>query len=437
MKLIFPLARTPRSARRHLSLIAWIACAHIIGLYPGVAAAVDAGLAVWPATANLPANLGGTIDGKYTDRNGKVFDGTGYTVVDIDGAFRPDNPSFTTAAGRNKIIAEACFGQPAGSVAWPSLCKHQTFVSRPLAGNPSAGYYFSSLPGDSMPSDSPDNTCRQTDSSGQPGFCHYYHGTVTSGVMVGQPRTRTEVDATFTYTGVAPGANVIALKIGGGTGTDGAIGWPINSVVDALNYVHNGLLARTDIGPSIVAVNISSNGSSAAGDLPCGANSEGARIDEIAGKLRAKGVAVLMSAGNDAVNGTGSWTCGSNVIPVGASDILAPTEPTTYSNVSQRVSLFAPVGIGDRASRNFVLVPWSGNGALHGSFYPWGTSFAAPQVAGAFAVLRQKFGKTPSVDSLVALMQATGKPLTGSRAGLANSRAAVLNIGAALDGAPN
>jgi hypothetical protein len=397
-----------------------------------LALAVDARLAVWPNTANIPANLGGTTTGKYTDRNGKTFDGSGYTIVDIDGAFRPDNPAFTGPAGRNKIVLEACVGQPVGTVSWPTLCKRQTFVSRPLPGNPSAGYFLSTLPGDSMPSDSPDNACRQSDSNGQLGFCHYYHGAATSGVMVGQPSTRKESDATFTYTGAAPGANVIAIKIGGGTGTDGPMGWPINSVVDALNYVYSGLLTRSDVGPSIVAVNISASGTPIAGELPCGANSDGARIDEIAGKLRDKGVAVVMSAGNEAANGTGEWTCGSNVIPVGASSILAPSEPESYSNISQKVGIFAPVGSADRDSRNFVIIPW----ADVGSFYPWGTSFSSPQVAAAFAVLRQKFGSTPSVASLLALMQTTGKPLTGSRAGLANPRAAVLNIGAALDGVP-
>lgn len=386
----------------------------------------------WPSTATIPYNLGGSINGTYIDRNGKSFDGTGYIVVDIDGAFRPDNPVFKDSAGKTKVSAEVCIGQKTGTD-WPSLCTLQNWTTRPLPGDPSAGYYSMSQSGISLPSDSPDNTCRDTSNSDSPQYCHYYHGTATSGIMVGQPAVRWEdANTKLTYTGVAPGASVITIKIGGGTSTNGPQGWPINSVVDALNYVNSTLLTRSDVGPKIVAVNISAAGNSIAGNLPCSTGGDGARIDAVAGVLRAKGVAVVMSAGNDGMNGTGAWTCGNNIIPVGATGILSVTTPTSYTNISQKVSLFAPVGIGDRPSGDFVLAPWAGAG----SFYIWGTSFSSPQVAAAFAVLRQKFGSGPSVDSLVRLMQTTGKPVTGQQAGLAAQGAAVLDIKAALDGNP-
>ncbi|WP_322094805.1 S8 family serine peptidase [Paraburkholderia bannensis] len=386
----------------------------------------------WPSTATIPYNLGGSINGTYTDRNGKTWDGTGYVVVDIDGAFRPDNPVFTNAAGKSKVPVEACIGQKTGT-AWTSLCNIQSWVSRPLQGDPSAGYWFSSMAGRSAPSDSPDATCRETANPDNPQYCHYYHGTATAGIMVGEPTARWEGSTKFTYAGVAPGAQVIMIKIGGGSGTDGPRGWPINSVVDALNFVNSTLLSRTDIGSKIVAVNISANGTSVAGDLPCATDSDGARIDQVAGLLRAKGVAVVMAAGNDAVNGTGTWTCGNNVIPVGATSILSRTTPASYTNISQRINLFAPVGTADRTDGDFVLAPWAGAG----SFYIWGTSFSSPQVAAAFAVLRQKFGSAPSVASLVKLLQTSGTRLTGSRAGLAGLDASVIDIKAALDGTPN
>jgi serine protease len=236
----------------------------------------------------------------------------------------------------------------------------------------------------------------------------------------------------MTYAGVAPGAQVITIKTGGGTGTDGPKGWPINSVVDALNYVYNGLLPRGDVGPKIVAVNISANGNSIAGTSPCATGGDGDRIDTVAARLKAKGIAVVMAAGDDAVNGTGTWNCGKNVIPVGATGVVSPTTPTTYTNISQQVGLFAPVGTADRPSGDLILAPWAGAG----SFYVWGTSFASPQVAAASAVLRQKFGTNPSVDALADLMKRKGNPLTGSRAGLAAQGASVLNIGAALNSAP-
>lgn len=388
----------------------------------------------WPSTATIPYNLGGTINGTYTDNSANTYDGAGYIVIDIDGAFRTDNPVFMSATGSSKIVIEACIGQATGTL-WPGLCQYEdpsTWVSRPLPGEPSAGYYLTTLSNTSRPSDAPANLCRDSSNPDTPKYCHHFHGTATAGIMVGTPTARWEGTTKFTYSGVAPGAQIIPIKIGGGTGTDGPRGWPINSIVDALNYVNNGLMTRTDVKNKIVAVNISANGDSVIGTSPCAPGGDGARIDAIAAALRSKGVAVVMTAGNDAMNGTGNWTCGSNVIPVGSAGIINPTVPTSYTNISQQVSLFAPVGTGDRPSGDFVLAPWAGSG----SFYVRGTSFASPQVAGAFAVLRQKFGSKPSVAALVQLMKETGKPLTGPRASLAAPGATVINIKAALNGTP-
>ncbi|MBB5446634.1 MULTISPECIES: S8 family serine peptidase [unclassified Paraburkholderia] len=387
----------------------------------------------WPASATIPVNLGGNVAGQYTDAAGNVFDGTGYTVVDIDGAFRPDNPAFQSSAGKAKIISEACFGATAGAI-FPDLCDLPTStVSSSLSGSP-VSYYFSSLQKSSYPSDSPFSSCRQTDmATNQLALCHYFHGTATAGVIVGQQTSRWEGSTQFFYTGAAPGANVIAIKVGGGAGIDASntTGWPIDSIVNALWYVNGALLPRPDLG-RIVAVNISANGMSAAGDFPCDANSDGARIDAVAAVLRSKGVAVVMAAGNDAVNGTGTWTCGNNVIAVGATGIVNPATPTTDTNISPRVALFAPVGSANRNTYDYVLAPWQGLG----SFYVEGTSFAAPQVAAAFAVLHQKFGPNVSVTSLLDLLQRTGTKLTGTRSGQASPNASVLNIRAALNGTP-
>ncbi|WP_147400373.1 S8 family serine peptidase [Acidovorax cavernicola] len=385
----------------------------------------------WPASATIPVNLGGSLAGKYTDAAGKVFDGTGQTVVVIDGAFRPDHPAFMTAAGQSKILEEACFGAKPGAL-WPTLCDRTSAPISSMLSGVRTEYYFLSLPKSSYPSDSPVNACRATNSgTGQLGYCHHYHGTATAGIIAGQQTPRWESNVQTFYTGAAPGANVIVIKVGGGTGVDAPTqGWPIDSVVNALWYVNGVLAPRYKSRQPIAAVSISASGSSIAGDPPCGnAASDGARINAVAGELRAKGVAVVMAAGNSAVNGTGSWTCGNHVIPVGASGVLAASTPTDYTNISPRVALFAPVGHGNRSNLDYVLAPWDG----FGSFYVWGTSFATPQVAAAFAVLRQKFGPTPSVDSLLSRMQSTGTKLTGPRAALAGPTSSVLNIRAALN----
>lgn len=76
-----------------------------------------------------------------------------------------------------------------------------------------------------------------------------------------------------------------------------------------------------------------------------------------------------------------------------------------------------------------MLPPWKSAGA----FYAQGTSFAAPQVAAVFAVLREKFGSAPTVDQLVNLLANTGVRVTGPHSPAA---AREINIRAALDSAP-
>lgn len=384
----------------------------------------------WPSSATAPVNLGGTVDGIYTDAAGAKFDGAGYRVVVIDGAFDSRNSAFQAPNGKSKIPLEACFGQKTGT-SWLTLCDTTNFVNRPLFGDPSAGYYFSSLPGSAAPSNAPTNQCSDPATGG---FCHYFHGVATAGLVAGQPTIRNETGGQTKYSGVAPGASVIALKVGGGVGTQA--GWPINSVVDALNYVVKALVPSTELKqnaqPPIAAVSISANGAPTDGEQDCAADSDGARINEIAGVLKSKGIAVVMAAGNNGANSTDSWVCGSNVIVVGATGVLQPTVLTTYTNVSRKVNLFAPVGTGNFESKDYILAPW----AASGSFLVSGTSFAAPQVAGGFAVLRQKFGRAPSVDQLVSLMQKSGRKLSGLRSELASPNASVLNIKAALNTTP-
>ena len=153
-------------------------------------------------------------------------------------------------------------------------------------------------------------------------------------------------------------------------------------------------------------------------------------MDAIAAQLVSKNVAVIMSAGNDGDAGIGTWNCGPNVIRVGATDVNQPRVPADYSNVSERIPLYAPVGDGDCTDSNCLLAPY----ADYGSLYVAGTSFASPQVAGAFAVLREKWGPGPSVAALSSLLRNSGQPVVGAR--VQGAAGSVINIGAALSANP-
>ncbi|MFI2705820.1 S8 family serine peptidase [Cellulosimicrobium composti] len=370
-------------------------------------------------TSAASYNLGGGVVGEYADGSGRTYDDAGTIVVDVDGAFYPEHSAF---AGR--VAGETCFGQAASTTPFASLCAYETFVPRPTTSDPSGGYYFSTLPGVSEPSNAANgNSC--TDGSS---FCHETHGNATAGIIAGAPFSRWETPHLRAFSsGVAPGAKLYMAKIGGGTAT--TAGWPHASVVDALNWVERALVQNPYIGTKAAAVNLSVSGA----PLPEGQDcpSEGTRIDEAAGRLKELGVAVVMAAGNNSLNGLGTWNCGKNIIRVGATQITDPTEPTSYTNISASIPLFAPVGDGDFAHQNALLAPYKSAGP----YYVRGTSFAAPQVAGAFAVLLEKFGAGPTVDELTDLLVRTGQPLTGPRSDTALG-AVVTNLAAALHDTP-
>ncbi|AJT42489.1 hypothetical protein UM93_15105 [Psychromicrobium lacuslunae] len=389
------------------------------GISVGAVPAFGASSDPWLARTAVAFNLGGSVLGSYPDAAGASYDGSGTVVVDIDGAFHPENPYLN-------IIGEACFGQPVGTTPWPSLCNTNNFVRRPLAQNPYTGYYFSALAGSSKPSNSPVSSCIEPASQT---FCHNFHGTATAGTINGRQATRWESATELSYSvGAAKGASVFAIKVGGGTGS--STGWPIESVIDALNYVNNGLLTRQDIGSKIVAVNLSVAGTFRPSGSSCTADA--VRINAIAATLKAKGVAVIMAAGNDGGVGIGGWSCGSNIIRVGATGLATPTVLTSYSNVDWSIQLYAPVGEGNYLAHDTLLVPYQSSGLTPAA----GTSFASAEVAGVFAVLRQKFGKAPSVDSLLRLLQSSGRALTGADSNYASLSAKVVNLPAALNRTP-
>ncbi|MDF0604339.1 S8/S53 family peptidase [Neisseriaceae bacterium TC5R-5] len=382
---------------------------------------------------SAPANLGGTVSGTYTDSRGLVYDGSGYTVVVIDGAFLPRAPQLLQANGQSKVSAERCIGQETGTP-WTSLCldgqhsDHRLYLGE--SRNTPLYFYRSSSAGSSQPSNSALRVCRDTSSDAPDYFCHAFHGTATAALVAGTPALRNDpiMGGPIRYSGVAPGASLITIKVGGGVGDQA--GWPIASVLDALNEVE--LLAQQPRSQPIVAVNISASGNATASqpNPDCSATSEGGKIDAIAARLKKKGIAVVMASGNDGLTAASNWTCGSHIIAVGATEVKQPTQATFYSNLSARLALLAPVGSGDYPClyRNCLMTAWKDQG----SFVVWGTSFASPQVAGAFAVLRQKYGMSESVDQLLSRLQNTGLPLSGPRATEAGPQAKVLNIRAAL-----
>lgn len=196
-----------------------------------------------------------------------------------------------------------------------------------------------------------------------------------------------------TVSGVARNASVITVSVISGQDNGPGYEFFMWDFLASLNWV----LAQRQAGVNIASVNMSfawSGGHSWFCDDS--APSFKAAFDA----LLSVGVVPVVASGNDFYNGAVNFpACLSNVISVGASN-RADNTWDTYSNVASFMSMFASGSMRD--------VP-SSNGTFIGAENAWaaGTSFAAPQVAGAIAVLRSNHPQASLEQILYALRNGT------------------------------
>ncbi len=133
--------------------------------------------------------------------------------------------------------------------------------------------------------------------------------------------------------------------------------------------------------------------------------------------LRSVGIPSIIASGNDRYyTGINFPACISSAITVGSTDDTTDTV-SSFSNSSAHLTLLAPGSVINSS------VP--GGGFENKS----GTSMAAPHVAGAWAVLKQR---TPSasIDTILSKLNSTGVPITDPRNNITKRR---IDLGAATD----
>ncbi len=222
--------------------------------------------------------------------------------------------------------------------------------------------------------------------------------------------------------GVAPAASVVAVKVLGRNNEFRTI----SQIVSGLNWV---ALNR----PDVRVVNMSL-GTFALYQGTCdGADAGTLALASAVSALRARGVTLFASAGNEASpNALAAPACLSGVVAVGAvydgnvgpivvEDVCS--DPATsvdkiacFSNSGGALDLLAPG----------ALIVSAGRGGGTSTFA--GTSQASPHAAGAAALLLQQ---TPTLtpDAVESALESTGVPLTDARNGLTRPR---LDIAVAL-----
>lgn len=346
---------------------------------------------------------GGEFGTGFRDHDGTAYTGKGQIVVVIDGAFNPQHELI-----KDRVIEEACFG-PVNDGANPKLNLCSSSV-KPYPNAP--GVVYSS--GES--SSKFDVNCR--DSAGN--ICVFGHGVSTSSFAAGQSFDVEKGKGS----GIAVDAKLILIKVGVVDRESRNTYWSSAGVAAAVDYVTRTLASKYP--GQIAAISISDAGEKVADGDAC---TDTTGLNAAAGRAKSHGIPVVMASGNGDSNhigfgaATGSFSCGDNIVNSGATNVTDLNSLVGYSIASDRTDLLAPVGYNygddDSANRLYgarqILTPGDPQGYLNeGVGAVRGTSYAAPQVAGAYAVLRQKW-PTKSVDELTSLLQDSGVRVKDSR----------------------
>ncbi len=294
---------------------------------PGMAASLSVGTIDKAQSANALLSI------DVADAWAEGYEGAGYAVAVIDGGFNTSHPMFVS-----RTVGAACFSSDFDTTTINQCPSGQT----PQIGAGAA----SNCPVGSTRCD---------------------HGTHVASIAVGNDGVNF---------GVARAAKLVPIDVFSRV-TDPEVCSPdpapceltdSQAVLSALNYVNENATLL-----NIAAVNISVGGSNRDGF--CDDDPRKTVID----MLRQKGIAVVISAGNSGATGQISApACISSALAVGASN--DGTTVASFSNFATMLDFMAP-GISVRGASS------SGSGFGFRS----GTSMAAPQVAGAWTVLRSAF----------------------------------------------
>jgi uncharacterized protein (TIGR03437 family) len=294
------------------------------------------------------------------------FSGAGQHIAILDTGVDKNHPFLA-----GKVVSEACYSTNGNNVS--SLC--------------TGGVKESTAAGSGV-------NC-------PPGVDGCFHGTFVAGIAAGKGPN---------FSGVARDAKIIAIQVASQFNRQSDCGSAPSPCASAFNSdVIKGMERALALSNSfnIAAVNLSIGLGKATANCDAFFPAYKAAIDN----LRSRGIATVIASGNESyTDGLSAPACISTAISVGATgdgsvangvnaikDVVAP-----FSNGAPFLSLLAP-GM------------WINSSVPGGGFeVSFGTSFAAPHVAGAWAVLKQK-APDASVSRALSALATTGLPVTDTR----------------------
>ena len=309
------------------------------------------------------------------------FTGSGWAVAVLDSGVQK-NHSFLTG----KVISEACYSTT--STNSTSLCP---------------GGAASSIATDSgLNCDPAVNGCP--------------HGTHVSGIAAGKGSS---------FSGVAKDANIVAVEVFSRFDTEASCG--TGNAPCVLAYVSDQVRGLERVlalsgSMNIAAANMSLGGGQYTAYCDSTEASRKAAIDN----LRAVNVATVIAAGNSGyTNALGSPACISSAVSVGSTgdgSFGATLDAvSSFSNSATFLNLLAP---GQWINSSVAV---TGGGTTTFQNYS-GTSMAAPHVAGAWAILKQR-KPNATVRQVLNALASSGQSIRDTRNGISTPR---ININAAL-----
>lgn len=305
------------------------------------------------------------------------YEGDGEVIVVIDTGVDP--------AFGGTLVGGACFAATEVSFGtYEGHCGPQNDQLRAFDG-----YCFElglCRPGDPFDADAGRPCAVEPSSSGR----DCLHGTAVSAIAARHAPTP----------GVAPGAGVYGIRVFDPTGTSA----DLVDVYTALEHV----LALSRAGAPFSSINLSVATSalfSSACDESPALNGAIQAFRFIVGELAARRVPVVVASGNDGRPGQMAFpACLSSTVSVGATDFDDELAP--FSNAGPGLDLLAPGAEEANGTRIPLDVP-----SAPGTPRDWaGTSFAAPHVAGALALVHDQYPQT-TVDERVWVLRAGGVPV--------------------------
>jgi subtilisin family serine protease len=230
----------------------------------------------------------------------------------------------------------------------------------------------------------------------------YGHGTHVSGILAG--------GGTWIPRGVAPGASIVAVKV-----------LDYEGKLKSFTQIYRALEWIDTAHPEVRVINMSlgSNTLYAAGES-CDISATGLGLTPVIEKLRARGVVITASSGNQGSStSTALPACMTPVLGVGAV-YDAPGNHPFFCN--------APNASADQIacfSNSTSALDLLGPGAPIVSAWPGGklntlggTSMAAPHVAGVIALMLEAAREHLTATQIETILEVTGRPIVDSRNGV-------------------